>query len=311
MQRRTRWRYKHAAAAEAHHKETRADTFRKKPFPEKTPKGLRPVLVLMDVKRYEEAKEAVADFLEKSPKHGAGHAMLIRIHGKLGEVGLAEHLFNYAMRAGMGCRDLYCAMVDAYANCKEFPKALRMIAAARENGMDDIRNYLNFMAGLYSDGRYVDMEQFYMSIPPEYRAKSGIIIRYADALRKMRRHDEAIEIATLSLGMRGTLGDKTMAKIIISYSEMERGNPGKAYDMLHGIYERLSKREDLGVQFRFFPRLMCGMVFACSRAGIPQPDSMIEDWRRQLEAIRNENRGKAEDVRDALICLGRIPAPLA
>ncbi len=305
------WRYKASDAAHARYERFRArDSW--KPLPERLPETLKRAVMLMDAKKYGEAENTVADFLERSPKHGVALAMLIRIHGKKGEIGLSEHLFNEAIHAGIECKELYGAMVGAYASCNDFDGAKRIIADAEAVGMGDVNNYLQFMTGLYSERRYAEIETFYRTaIPPKYKAKPSISIKYADALRKMGRYGEAIGIATFARDMRGTLSDKTMADIIIAYSELGRGNPGKAYELLYKVYEKISGREDCGVAFRFFPRLLCGMVFACSAGGIQQPDSTIAQWRRLLEAIRDEGRGKSEDVRNALTCLPRIPAPPA
>jgi len=312
LKRRPWWVYRRNAAADAE-LEARGEAAgrmdRWKPLPDSMHEKLKPVMVLMDAKRHGEAKEMAADFLEKNPKHKAGHALLIRIHGKLGELELSEHLFYYAMRRGMECREMYCGMVDAYASCGQFEKALQKIAEAEERGMGSMISYLHLMAGLYSEGKYGRIESLYKEMPVKYQTKSGIIVKYADALRKMKRYDKAVDIATLALDMRGTLGDKTIAKMVIAYSEIERGNPGKAYDVLYEIYERLSAREDAGVSFRFYPRLICGMVFACRSGMIPQPDPTIAYWRSILETMLREGRGKERDVTDALRCLPRIPAP--
>lgn len=314
MKRRPWWVYKRNAAADARaeaEKKARGGMDRWKPLPDSMHAKLKPVMVLMDAKRHGEAKEMAADFLEKNPKHRLGHAMLIRIHGKLGEIGLSEHLFDHAMRKGMECWEMYCGMVDAYASCGQFEKALQTIAEAEATGMGSAISYLHLMAGLYSEGEYGRIEKLYTEMPMKYQTKSSIIVKYADALRKMRRYDEAVELATLALGMRGTLGDKATAKMVIAYSEIERGNPGKAYEVLCEIYERLSAREDGGIGFRFYPRLICGMVFACRRGMIPQPNPTIAHWRSTLETMRREGRGKESDVIDALRCLSRIPAPAA
>jgi pentatricopeptide repeat protein len=307
------WAYRQQAAKDAklaaRRREDEMDRW--KPLPDQMHGELKQALVLMDAKKHGEAKEKVVDFLETRPGHRAGHAMLIRIHGKLGEIGLSEHLFDYAMKKGMECWEVYCGMVDAYASCGQFEKALQTIARAEERGMGSMISYLHLMAGLYTQKRYAEIEQLYNDMPAVYKVKCGIIVRYADALRKMKRYDEAVRVATLALDMRGTLGDKTTAKIVIAYSEIERGNHAKAYGLLDGIYGRLSAREDGGAGFRFYPRLLCGMVFACSRGGIPQPDSTIEHWRSALEAMQRQGRGKEKDVVDALTCLFRIPAPPA
>lgn len=315
MQRKTWWKNRTAAYkradADRRKKEIRVLKGMDRPLVERMANGLKAAIALMDAKKYPEAREFVADFLEKNPRHAAGHALLIRIHGRLGEAGLSEHLFNYCRRAGMECTDIYCAMVDAYANCGEFQKALEIIVEAAGKGMDDIRSYMNFMSGLYSREKYREMEVFYLAIPRKHRETSAIKVKYADALRKMKRYDEAVDIATLAMGMRGTLGDKTIAIIVIAYSEMKRGNPGKAYAMLNEVYERLSMREDGGVSFRFYPRLLCGMVFACKYGGIPQPDQTIDHWRSMLETMLGEGRGKESNVVDALKYLPSIPAPAA
>lgn len=267
----------------------------------------REVMALVDSKRFHEARDCTADFLEQNPGHVMGHAVLIRIHGMLGETGVSEHLFNYCRRSGMDHRDIYCAMVDALANCEEYQRALGIIAWAAEAGRDDLRSYINFMSRLYGNGRYAEMEAFYFSIPQRHRETTAIKVRYADALRKMKRYGEAIEIAISSLRMHGTLNDRTDTKIIIGYSEMELGNYRKAYEVLHGIYAKISMRDDGGASLSFFPRLLCGMVFACSRGGIPQPHSTILRWRDLLEKMLEEKRGKTEDVQGALRCLDRIP----
>ncbi len=315
MLRKTWWIRTHAVyeRAEAERRKKRIKVLKSldKPLVERMANGLKAAIALMDAKKYADAREFVADFLEKNPKHAAGHALLIRIHGRLGEAGLSEHLFNYCRRAGMDCNDIYCAMVDVYASCGEFQKALEIIVEAARKGMDDVRSYINFMSGLYSHAKYREMEVFYLAIPRKYRETPAIKVKYADALRKLKRYGEAVEIATLAMGMRGTLGDKTIAKIIIAYSEMERGNPAKAYEVLNEVYERISMREDGGANFRFFPRLLCGMAFACRDGGIPQPDQTIDHWRGMLETILGEGRGKASDVVDALKCLPCIPAPAA
>lgn len=310
MKRKPWWVYKQQAASDAR-REARRKAEQKvdrwKPLPDNMHERLKPIMVLIDAKKYAEAKEMAADFLEGNPRHRAGHALLIRIHGKLGEAELSEHLFNYAMRKGMECWEMYCGMVDAYASCGQFDKALQTIAQAEGRGMGSVINYLHLMSGLYADGRYAEIERLYADMPGEYRMKAGIIGKYADALRKMKRYDEAVRAATLALDMRGTLGDKTNAKMVIAYSEIERGNEERALQLLGEIYERLSGREDRGMGFRFYPRLICGMVFACSRGMIPQPNSTVAEWRKALEAIRAEGRGKPSDVIEALRCLQHIP----
>lgn len=315
MQRKTWWKNWDAAhrraAAERRKKEIKVLKGMDRPLVERMANGLKAVMALIDANKYAEARESAADFLEKNPRHAAGHALLIRIHGMLGEADVSEHLFNYCRRAGMDCNDIYCAMVDAYANCGEFKKALGIIAEAAGKGMDDIRSYINFMSGLYSHEKYKEIEAFYFAIPQKYRETPTIMVKYADALRKLKRYEEAVETATFALGMRGTLGDKTIAKMVIAYSEMKRGNPGKAYAMLNEVYARLSMREDGGISFRFYPRLLCGMVFACRDGGIQQPDQTIAHWRNMLETILGEGRGKKSDVVDALKCLPCIPAPAA
>lgn len=310
MKRRPWWVYRRVEAAEARAEaeskaRRRADHW--KPLPDKIHKRLKPVLMLMDAKRYGEAKEAVADFLEKNPKHKAGLALLIRIHGKLEEIGLAEHLFDYAMRTRMECKSVYSAMVDAYASCREFSKALQVMAEAETRGMGDAESYVYLMAGLYSEARYEDIEKLYKTIPMKYRIRPSIIVKYADALRKRRQYGKAVETATLAMSMPGTLGERVAARIVIAYSEIARGNPEKAYEVLCEVYKRISGREDSGLSFRFFPRLLCGMVFACSGGMIPQPYSTIAHWKRMLETIRDEGRGKEADIRNALMCLQQIP----
>jgi len=281
---------------------------RRRPLVEKTPVALKPALAMVDANRFADAREFVADFLEKSPGHASGHALLIRIHGMLREIGLSEHLFDHAQKNGMENRGIYCALVDAYANCGQFPKALEVIFDAAKYGMDDIRSYINFMSGLYDHGMYRAIIGFYSLIPTGWRERPSIKVRYADALRKLKRYDEAIEVAELSLRMRGTLGDMTMAKIIIGYCETERGNPKKAYEVLNEVYEKISAREDGGVSFGFFPRLLCGMAYACRRGRIPLPDPVVERWRGLLEEMQSVGRGKEEDVENALVCLDRIPS---
>ncbi|MEW5996047.1 MAG: hypothetical protein AB1657_00425 [Candidatus Micrarchaeota archaeon] len=282
-----------------------------KPFVEGRAAGLRPALPLIDAKRYGEAREFVADFLERNPEHARGHALLIRIHGMLGEVGLSEHLFDHARRSGMECGELYVAMAGAYANGGEFRKALEVMAEAAEKGIDGARGRVNLMRGLYKCKMYAEMERFYFSIPQKCRERPAIIAMYADALRKMKRYGEAIRVAGLSLGMHGTLGDKTMAKLIIGYSEMSCGNHARAYEVLDEVYGKISAREDGGANFGFFPRLLCGMVFACSRGRIAQTASTIAQWHGLLEDMRRENRGKAKDVKDALDLVWRIPVACA
>lgn len=312
MQRKTWWIRTHAAREHAIAERRRrakkvVKRLSKPPLVERMASGLKPAIALIDAKRFADAREFVADFLEKNPKHVIGHAVLIRIHGLLGEADASGHLFNYCRHAGMECADIYCAMVDAYATCGEFQKALEIMAEAAGNGMDDIRSYVSYMSGLYLHGKYREIEVFHSSIPQKHREKAPIMVKYADALRKMKRYGEAVDIATTARNMRGALGNRTMAIIVIAYCEMERGNPGKAYAMLNEIYIRLSEREDGGSGFRFFPRLLCGMVFACKGGGIPQPESRIDEWRRQLSGMMGAGRGKTSGVENALAQLDEMP----
>jgi len=282
-----------------------------RPLVERRAAGLMAAVPLINAKKYGEAREFVADFLERNPRHARGHALLIRIHGMAGELGLSEHLFNHARRAGMECSDIYCAMADAYANGGEFRKAQGIMAEAAKNGMAGVRGYVNFMCGLYDRKRYAEIERFYFSIPQTCGGKPATKVIYADALRKMRRYGEAIKVAESCLGRHGTLGDKTAAKIVIGYSEMLRGNPGRGYEVLDEIYERISAREDGGASFRFFPGLLCGMVFACARGCIAQAASTIGQWHSLLEDMRRENRGNLQDVKDAIGMVWRIPVACA
>lgn len=279
-----------------------------KPPPERLCNGLKPAIELIDAKRFEEARDMVADFLEKRPNNGAGHSLLIRIHGMLGEIGLSEHLYEYAKGNGMESREIYGAMVDAYSDCGEFEKALEIIAEAEASRMGCAKNYAHLMAGLYGKERYDEIEKIYLSLPIRYKANATLNLKYADSLRKMKRYDEAIDAAAFSISLHGTLAEKSKARIIIGYCEMCSGNPQKGHDVLSEEYRRISGLENGGTTQRFFPRLICGIVFACSKAGIPQPDSTIEHWRKLLERIQMEGRGNAEDVGAALMHLRRIPA---
>ncbi len=290
--------------------ERREKKFRaaQKPSPESLIRGLKPAIGLIDANRFDEARDMVADFLERRPGSAAGHSLLIRIHGMLGEAELSEHLFEYAKGNGMGSRDLYGAMVDAYSSCREFGKAQAVIAEAEACGLGCAKNYAHLMAGLYGEGRYEDVERVYLSLPISYKSKAALNIKYADALRKMKRYGEAKEAAEFSISLRSTLAEKTKARIIIGYCEMCLGNPEKAYKLLREEYEKVSRLEDGGFSQRFFPRLLCGVVFACSKAGIPQPDSTAEQWRRLLERIQEEGRGNAGDIGAALMRLRHIPA---
>jgi len=278
-----------------------------KPLPERTHRQLKPILVLIDAKRLDEAKERTADILELSPRNGAALALLIKIHGYLGEIGLSEHLFSYALRTGMGHARMYSAMVGAYVHCGQFEKALQTITDAEEDGKGNERMYLHFMKGLYTEGKYGEIENFYRALPQKYQAKPCIAIKYADALRKMGKYAKAIGIASLTLSMHSTLEDKTKAKMVIAYSEISRGNTETAFGLLSGIYCGISWMEDYGISFSFFPRLLCGMVFACSKGGIPQTVSTVEHWRWMLMRIKQDGRGKPQDAINALRCINDIP----
>lgn len=308
MNRKIRWKRKVAERRELLRVEQRALREMREPFTEKLCGSLKPAIALVDANRFEEAKELVADFLERCPDHMAGHCLLIRIHGMLGEIEFSEHLFEYAKDRGMGSREIFSAMVDAYSSCSEFEKARRVIAEAEAYGIGCAKNYAHVMSGLYADRRYADIEKVYLSLPIGYKANAALNLKYADALRKMRRYDEAIDAAAFSVGLRGTLAEKTKARIIMGYCEMCLGNSRKAYELLLEEYKKISRLEDGGVALNFFPRLICGMVFACSRGRIPQPDSTAEQWRRILERIQREGRGNAEDVGAALMRLRQIPA---
>lgn len=95
--------------------------------------------------------------------------------------------------------------------------------------------------------------------------------------------------------------------MIIAYSELGRANPARAYEVFRGLYAELSRREDMGLDFRFFPRLLCGMVFSCSSGRIPQPECEVSRWKGLLERMLREGRGKEKDVKNALACLAGIP----
>lgn len=268
---------------------------------------LEPVFKLVEARKYQQARERVADMLERDPDHRRALSVLIMLHGKLDEIEYSEHLFQDAVGRGMVTREIYGGMVDAYASCGMFDEARRTIAEAAGRGMDCVHNYNNLLSGLYSRGNYDEVVAFYGEIPEKYRMAPTVLLRYAEALRKLAYYDRAVETATVVLCMCSTPDESTRAVMIIAYSEMCRGNAAKAYEMLNEVYERVSQQVDGGLGLRFFPRLLCGMVFACRRGGIPQPESTLRHWERLLNRIRMEERGKSYDVMGAIRQLGEIP----
>ncbi|MFA5412170.1 MAG: tetratricopeptide repeat protein [Candidatus Micrarchaeia archaeon] len=268
---------------------------------------LKPVFKLVEAKRYREAKERVADILERDPEHKVALSMLIMLHGRLGEIGYAEQMFRDAVSTGIVTREIYGGMVDAYARCGMFDEARGTIAEAAGRGMDCVHNHSNLMSGLYARGKYDEMVALYVDIPQKYRMTPSVTLKYAEALRKLGHYERAIETAAVTVGMHATLDERTKAAMIMAYSEMCRGNPQKAYEMLDEVYGRVSQRWDRGFNLRFFPRLLCGMVFACSRGGIPQPESTLRHWKGMLGSIKREGRGKNYDVINAITQVDEIP----
>lgn len=281
------------------------------------------------------ASALIEDARKRGMDEGYTYCSLIHSYGKRGLPEEAERYFKLAKESGKDDAAVYTAMMGVYRKRRDVAAVNVLLQEARKRGATDPDLYgiailsnleagnpgaaraayqlafsgghagpklMSDMANAYYSNRMFDDEvRFINSLPARIRRNSKLRLMKADALRKLKRYDAAIETANSILKMRrgATEGRQDSARIIIGYCLDRSGRHAEAFDLFTKMRAHTSPNS------WHYARMLCGLVFSWERLGC---DSRLgtEELKTLRENLKKSLSRASENLRHDIFSAMRI-----
>ncbi len=214
----------------------------------------------------------------------------------------ARQLCDAALDAGIHSPSLSLSMLRTYAEEGDTARTRNTIELCiryKKFG----RHFINRLEKLlYSRERYDAIITMVDCLPTEAGRLPRFFLLKAEALRKLKRYDDAMDLAESLLAFRW-LGDvqRHHARAIVGFCLKETGQLNEAFQVFFELFR------DAPFDSPHYPRICCGLVFSWQRLGFDQridPESaqLLSQALSMFESDA-KNRNLLADIRKARVAL--------
>ncbi len=221
---------------------------------------------------------------------------LMRVYASLNDKVGVDKVFKYISKYEVYNMKTFTIIMDFYGELGDIRKVKRIFSEAKKSKNADELTYNMFFNILYKNGFYEEISTYYNNAPRWIRDIPIIVIRYANAKRKMGQRELSISIIDKflkSYRFRSYMDPVFISALVTkAYALKDIGKIREAREIFKEIIKNTNKNNPI------YPTAVVGYVFSLTK----KEDSIIKLslLMDELNTFLSNGRGKKEDVERAI-----------
>jgi pentatricopeptide repeat protein len=210
--------------------------------------------------------DALPEYLAHLTKHGWGRTEMfdktMRIYTKASMIENAKQVCDIASKNGVFDDLMLHHIAHALARASRASEAVDFVIRHIREGPVSSKTIDKVINALYSAKKFGEILSFIEALPEDRQSRPYILLKKADALRKAKRYEDAIELVKETMDRNEFTEGKThLALTIMAYSLKDSGRPAEAYEILIDLVKKIPEAS------RRLARAASGLVFAWDKLG--------------------------------------------